>query len=283
MTKSEYLADTSVRQMMDWLRARMNDGGNFVHRYTDRKTRKPWACDGLHDAFRQYNWNEKNWAANKAELDVFRARLRTAVAAHDEAALFDACQDVLEWGGVLRGGNRVYLGLRRASLQDEIACLAKTLSADREPTKTEIRRNPNDRDTSCRMNAGFVKIYSVLFDHFVIYDGRVGAALGFLVRLFCEESGRREVPLPLAFAYGNPNEGHNANRKQRNPSMGAYQFPRLATNGHVHCVQAMRASWLLRETLAANTTPFSAGEDGFHEVAAGLFMVGYDLGEEQPM
>ena len=34
------------------------------------------------------------------------------------------------------------------------------------------------------MNAGFVKIYSVLLDSCVIYDGRVGAALGLLVRQF---------------------------------------------------------------------------------------------------
>ena len=38
------------------------------------------------------------------------------------------------------------------------------------------------------MNAGFEKIYSVLLDGCVIYDGRVGAALGLLARQFCEAS-----------------------------------------------------------------------------------------------
>ena len=39
------------------------------------------------------------------------------------------------------------------------------------------------------MNAGFVKIYSLLCDDCVIYDGRVGAALGLLTRQFCEATG----------------------------------------------------------------------------------------------
>ena len=40
----------------------------------------------------------------------------------------------------------------------------------------------------------------------------------------------------------------------------------------------MRANWLLRRTLEDNPGTFSEGEDGFQELAAGLFMVGYDLG-----
>ena len=41
----------------------------------------------------------------------------------------------------------------------------------------------------------------------------------------------------------------------------------------------MRANWFLREVLALNPDAFSKGEDGFHELAAGLFMVGYDLSD----
>ena len=39
----------------------------------------------------------------------------------------------------------------------------------------------------------------------------------------------------------------------------------------------MRANWFLRTALDAHPGVFSEGEDGFHELAAGLFMVGYDL------
>ncbi len=34
------------------------------------------------------------------------------------------------------------------------------------------------------MNSGFTKIYSLLIDIYIIYDGRVGAALGLLARQY---------------------------------------------------------------------------------------------------
>src|SRR5947209_5643062 len=73
-----------------------------------------------------------------------------------------------------------------------------------------FRRDPADPTSECRMNAGFVKTYSVLLDYCVIYDGRVGAALGLLVRQFCEETNRGVVASTLTFAFGAPKEHPNA-------------------------------------------------------------------------
>ena len=131
----------------------------------------------------------------------------------------------------------------------------------------------------CRMNAGFTKIYSLLCDHCVMYDGRVGAALGLLVRQFCEEKGWSTVPPALAFAFGDAREGPNPrNPKVRNPSRGLLRFPKLQQDSRFHTQQIMRANWLLCRTLDINPRVFSRGGDGLHELAAGLFMVGYDLG-----
>ena len=44
---------------------------------------------------------------------------------------------------------------------------------------------------------------------FVIYDGRVGAALGLLTRQFCEATGHTEGPSALEFAFGTPKEARN--------------------------------------------------------------------------
>ena len=245
--------------MIGWLRERIEDNGLFVHRYTVRTRSERWVCRGLFDAFRQYRWRRQNWADNKAELDAYRVRLRGAVAAGDSKQLSAVCEDVLKWGGVW-ANNGAYIARRHDVLLDEVSCLAKVLASEDEPSRTDIRRNPNDTETECRMNAGFVKIYSLLLDCFVIYDGRVGAALGLLVRRFCEESGRESVPPLLAFAYGVPKEATNTNEpKQRDPSTSEYKFPRLSTNSHLHCVQAMRASWLLRETLATEVEPIHGG------------------------
>ena len=123
-----------------------------------------------------------------------------------------------------------------------------------------------------------VKIYSLLCDDCVIYDGRVGAALGLLTRQFCEATGHTEVPSALEFAFGTPKEARNTkNTKVRDPSHGPLRFPRLGPDARFHTVQARRANWFIGRALNRNPNAFSAGEEGFHELAAGLFMVGYDL------
>ena len=73
-----------------------------------------------------------------------------------------------------------------------------------------------------------VKIYSLLCDDCVIYDGRVGAALGLLTRQFCEATGHTEVPSALEFAFGTPKEARNTkNTKMRDPSHGPQRWPRF--------------------------------------------------------
>jgi len=62
-----------------------------------------------------------------------------------------------------------------------------------------------------RMNAGFTKIHALMLDDFVIYDSRVGAALGLLVRNFLTEKDIAYLPEVLHFAYGKarPTVGEN--------------------------------------------------------------------------
>jgi hypothetical protein len=119
----------------------------------------------------------------------------------------------------------------------------------------------------------------VLLDYCVIYDGRVGAALGLLARQFCQQTGLKRVPANLAFVCGTPKEGaHPKHPKNRDPSVGELKFPKLGHDSQVHTEHTMLANWFLRGALALNPGPFTKGEAGFHELAAGLFMVGYDLG-----
>lgn len=110
----------------------------------------------------------------------------------------------------------------------------------------------------------------------------MGAALGLLARQFCRETGRSTVPPNLAFAYGVPKEAQNRKMpKVRNPSDGDLRFPKLRPDSRFHTEHTMRANWFVRAALELNPTVFSPGEDGFHELAAGLFMVGYDLSDAQ--
>jgi hypothetical protein len=275
MHRADFLSHPDVHAFIPWFRHRFTR--DFIHTYTDRRSGDAWRCASLFDAFESYEWNGKGWQDNKRELDTFRRRLRMALSEGDREATFAVCAAILRWGGVW-ANNGVYLEKRREVLLEELRHLACVLEGEQEPGKHAVRRVPTDSSSECRMNAGFVKIYSVLLDHFVIYDGRVGATLGLLVRRFCEGTQRQAVPEPLRFAYGEPKEAPNAETpKTRNPSAGPFRFPCLRPNSRVHSAQAMRATWLLRAALDGGSSPFSDGEDGFHELAAGLFMAGYDL------
>ena len=209
MTKEAFLADPHVKEMQPWVAARFDSTSGWTHKYVDRRTGKRWSCESLTDAFRQYRWNRESWRENKTKLDAYRRNLREAVGDNNVDRAADACERILRWGG-LWARNGAHLRRRRLSLLDELRHLQAVIDGDHTPSPSEMRRNPSAADRECRMNAGFVKIYSLLCDHCVIYDGRVGAALGLLVRQFCEYTGRTAVPRCLAFAFGSSKEAPNA-------------------------------------------------------------------------
>ena len=282
ITKEAFLADPHVEAMQSWVAARLDKASGWTHTYVDRRTGVRWSCNSLTDAFQQYRWNRKPWPRNKTELDGYRCELRRAVGKRavgkaDVRGAAYACERILKWGGVW-AHNGSYLRERRSGLLDELRHLRAVIDGDHTPANSEMRRDPSAAGTECRMNAGFVKIYSLLCDYCVMYDGRVGAALELLVRQFCEDTRRTTVPSCLAFAFGSPKEAPNARcPKLRDPSRRRLEFPRLRPDSRLHTAQVMRASWFLRGVLATGAWPCSPGEDGFHELAAGLFMVGYDL------
>lgn len=275
LTRLDFLADPHIRSLSRWIAHCFDGSANWRHFYVHRDSGVRWSCRGLADAFCQYEWNGKPWSENFGELTTYRQRLREAMAASNGDAAFGVCESILRWGGVWPNNGRT-LKARKAFLLKELRHMSAVLTSERTPTKSEVRL----RNIDCSMNAGFVKIYSVLLDSCVIYDGRVGAALGLLARQYCEEQRLETVPSALAFAYGAPKEGANAKRpKLRNPSRGAYRFPRLRRDVRFHTEQTMRANWFLQAALACRPEVFSSGEAGLHELAGGLFMVGYDLTE----
>lgn len=276
-TKDSFLTDPTVAKVSKWIADRFCPSSGWEHSYVDRRTGAPWSCRGLADAFEQYRWRDKPWPETKKELDCFQRDLRGAVEQSCTERVVEVCEQVLRWGGVA-AHNLPYLMSRKPVIVSELRHLRAVLDRDCIPLRSDMLM---DRDGSkeCRMNAGFVKIYSLLCDDCVMYDGRVGAALGFLVRQFCEETKRSTVPRSLAFAFGSPKESRNPeNPKVRNPTRGSLRFPRLRPDSRFHTEQVMRANWLLRHTLEENPGTFSKGRDGLQELAAGLFMVGYDLG-----
>jgi hypothetical protein len=135
------------------------------------------------------------------------------------------------------------------------------------------------------MNAGFTKLYALLIDDFIIYDSRVGAALGLLGRLFAEEQGLISIPEVIAFSYGS---GKTAVNKQpsinrRDPSNEKYTLENFGGDANRQTNDNIKASWLLKEIVDTTMSRFATiPRDGILNerltaIQAALFMIGYDV------
>lgn len=231
-----------------------------------------------------YWWNKKNYDENKLALDAVCVAIRAAIegenrAGHHELATL-ACHEVMEWGfGV---GRRPYTAnMNWAKRHGEN--LARVLRIGRESLSSKsanIDVFGMALDSNPKMNAGWTKYYALALPSHIIYDGRVGAALGFLVRRYLESLPGHErpekVPDELGFLWA---EGDGGN-KLRNPSFGRYEFSRLYGGPYGSKAWArvnMQANWVLSKAIDVAKAGWCSGPDGLRKLEAALFMLGYDL------
>lgn len=274
MIEQEYVTQAIVNNFIVWIEPKLFTG--FNHSYTIR--RATWECNSLFNAFQNYSWgvipdlrerfnlHDNSFTSNRTVLDGLSNQLRMSFTNEDIDGVFEASKEILRWGGVLGSptrGNLRYLIERRENLIRDFA-LAKT--------QMVTNGNLENNFENIKMNAGYTKIYSLLFDDFVIYDGRVGAALGLLVRKFLEDRNINNVPEELNFYWGAAKGNHH-----RDPSNDHYSFRQLTNNSVVHIKCNMKANWLIKAII--NRYGFGVGTEPYAMRAfeSALFMIGYEL------
>ena len=184
MNRNEYLRDSSVEAFIDWLRPHVRGDCPFQHAFTMRRPRRAWSCNSIWEAYENYWWRD-SFKANQEELDRLAADVRCARDGNDQDGFVEAAYAILQWGGVT------------ASNGETLSDLGETaLSTFHEASRL---LDPPHADTSRLdgvryMNAGWTKVYALMLDDFPIYDGRVGAAMGYLVQQYCIRAGLRQVP-----------------------------------------------------------------------------------------
>ena len=159
--REAFFVDPDVAEMTDWVAARFDDASGWTHTWVDRKSGDRWRFNGLRDAFLHYRWNGEAWAGTKTALDAFRCELREAVQTEDVGRVVTVCENILKWGGVAAHNVR-YLHRQQPVLVRELQHVRDLLSRNCTPSKRDLCREPDNPATECRMNAGFVKIYSLL-------------------------------------------------------------------------------------------------------------------------
>ncbi len=306
MDKDTFLNNTSVKDFVRWLAHKSEDG--FSHKYCilpkgRRQVNKHWDCSSIYDAYQNYSWGfsyEDRLCGNKrVRGDTFgdskkrtnriKELLLQGVHENDEELAFNASCMMLDWGGVLKRG--VYSNESKLTDIKKDIGLVEYLRKVKSVLDSDLVAITDDYFVTCLdgsrypviMNSGFTKLYSILVDDFVIYDGRVGAALGLLVTKWASDYSGREIPYLLRFSYGNAASSDKCqnNKERRNPSNDKVIFQSLFHGEKEkrrvrHIQDNIKANWVIKEVLriSSENSLFNRLGAPIRAFEAALFMIG---------
>lgn len=262
--------------------------GDFPHRYEITKhgawlawRQSPycsdpliWFCSSLKDACDHYSW------PGGEQFPSLSERLRDAINAGDNKSAAAICVEIFAWGGVGRDRNgapdrsRAWVDEARqnGSLCEKLKTACVSLCDEQSSLETFD-------GVRFLMNSAMTKVYAAVDpDQLIIYDGRVGAALGLLARDYLYEANVSGcVPDELAFGWGASRTRLSEGVKsERDPGDDHYRFPRIfgSRKDRRHAQMMRDASCLLRRVVSS-----FEGNSGptLGELERALFMVGYDV------
>ena len=264
MRRDEYLRSPAVGRFIGWLRQRVRGDEAVPHSYTMLRPNRDWHCSSLWEAHERYEFNGMDFAVNQAELDCLTARIRRAVKENDRSAFVGAAHGILRWGGVIP-----HNAAKLRALGEEALPIFQEASRLLDPSHADTSRLEGVR----YMNSGWTKVYSLMLDGLPIYDGRVGAAMGYLVRKHCTDVGLNSVPDLLHFRWGQARGPHN-----RDPSSGSLRFQMLTPAAPPTWAECnVRAAWVLGEVCGEGRFGDLPPARRLRALEAALFMIGYEL------
>ncbi len=279
MKRDDYLNQACVKSFIDWLRPIVRGETDFHHCYTMRQSRhvpegynRRFESESIYEAYNKYVWNRKYLNDNQVDLKDIAKRLRQADEQDDRQAFVKAIGDVLDWGGIFTGRLNDLRERGKQAVPEFRRIFRKArLLLDPSRADTSLLKDVTD------MNSGWSKVYSLILDGFPIYDGRVGAAMGYLVRKHCEDENNNLVTVPdlLHFRWGEGQGGHN-----RDPSSGSLQFEKLSYNSSGKRKWAecnVWTAWILGEVCDEGEFGDLSSNEQMRALEAALFMIGYEL------
>ena len=266
-----------LHEFVDWLAERWT--GDFRHSYRInaslhwkwyRKNFDPntWSCTSLSDALLKYSWAGFGYEENKKLLDEYASALQDSLRRDANSDAEACCNAIIDWGNVRARSTKRWL---KELGESKGLCLSLSEAI------AALRRGDTSRfmfPKDYLMNSGTTKIYSLgdCSGALIIYDGRVGAALGYLAARFLTQRKIFEVPEELGFMWGQSRPTRTG-RHLRNPSAGPYKFRELgigANKNWLHANMVAMGSRLI-EYLSRKTGVTA------REWEAALFMIGYEL------
>jgi hypothetical protein len=197
----------------------------------------------------------------------------------EQAQLLKSCKKILKWGGILQVGRLEKINNLRFFLDH----MNKKLSQEE-----IIIYDLN----SSYISSGFTKIYAALNENFIMYDGRVGAALCYLIRSYLvrkyseNKNNVNTTKLPAELKFGwSWGMGDIGKRKNRNPNDDKSSFEKFEEiterNRDLHFISNIKANWLLN-LIAENKKVIIPQADNHSEKVFALQTALFVLGEKIP-
>lgn len=290
MNKNEFLNDKFVKSFVIWMTNHLSEDGEILHSWTAKSSKAaPQKGDvlvftSLYDAYEKFYWRSENPITN-ARIEYMRdtsaclqdmgISLNKAIDENDGQATYECCKWILQWGGVYYKSNiakdiKLINEIDNAKLPIYLREIRRWLQSD-PCVGSEFEFKFNDDDYFFEVDSGTTKIYSLLSSSWIIYDGRVGSALGMLVAMWANEE-EIDIPAILRFAH--------AREPNRNPNpIGSRIFP-VIKNDSMRLEYNLRANWLLNEILSQSDIGKFASLDDvvrLRALEASLFMIGYSV------
>lgn len=236
--------------------------------------KQSWWCCSLRQAAAHYSWTiHPRWT-----FDRLSRALRISMKSGSIPKTACCCLRIFKWGGVAKKKTDpsliwVMRKFRARTLISDIHLATKLL----QPRNRRTLHKYFHRHGDLLMNSAMTKVYAAADPNVIIYDGRVGAALGLLARLFLQgKYPAGPVPGDLAFLWGQTQRHTTPADDPRNPSFGAWKFRRL-NQSHIndgHRAEAARiASKILTRTM--HNLQGKGQNVTMRDLEKALFMIGY--------
>jgi hypothetical protein len=289
MRRDEFLAQPVVDEFVNHL-AGLLDGAPFEHAYIVRDRALPAGhpavrrggrlrLENLQDAFRQSWWRGESYEESKPMVDELRASVRAATQdpmdRHAPELYFASLIALMTWATAGQGASAEFQATHAWAHACGRSIVARLEAGRREMESIDADPGVFDIDVGPRINGVLSRWYALVCQDSMVYDGRIGAALGLLVRRFCEATGRTQVPAPLAFRWAPPARGGMHNR---DPGTAGLRFDRLpASGGAAWAIANLRANWIVQEAMDRCSAGWCGNADGLRRVEAALFTIGFEV------
>jgi len=236
-----------------------------------------WWCDSISQAAKHYSWTE-----SKPSFEELSTKLRFALKDTNNTACAETCLEIFKWGGVARKqGDRSRCWVQKHLDTGELCTKIDEAVAQLRPDSNQSLDSFDG--TSLLMNSALTKVYAAADSQksIVIYDGRVGAALGLITRRMLEEQAIALVPEDLRFEWGPPSTRSAAQARTRDPSHASLSFKQLPNTSQNKKADLRRAELSRVTNLLCQKVLRLLKSQGITskpiEIEKALFMIGYDV------